>query len=342
MAEAMMAERILIAEDDGIIAARLQSILTKMGYAVPAVVASGEEAVRQAAAVRPELVLMDIRLGGDLDGIEAGEQIGDQLGIPLIYLTAYMDEALLQRAKRTEPYGYLVKPIQDRELRATIEVALYKHRTDRQLRESEERYRAVVSQSVEGITLFEAETGCLLEANVAFQHMLGYTAHETQALAIYAVMAHDRAAVDRDMALILKSRQVAVGERQFRCKDGSLIDVEVSASLITHQERPVICLVAHDITGRKQMERQRESLIAELQEALGRVKTLSGLLPICASCKKIRDDHGYWHQVEVYVGDHSNAEFTHGLCPDCGSKLYPGLWEDDEQSRPSPPPGGEN
>jgi PAS domain S-box-containing protein len=323
MAEATTNERILIAEDDGIIAARLRNFLTKLGYAVPAVVASGEEAVRQAAAVRPELVLMDIRLAGDLDGIEAGGQIRTDLGIPLVYLTAYMDDALLQRAKRTEPYGYLVKPVQDRELRATVEVALYKHRMDRQLRESEERYRAVVSQSVEAITLFEAETGCLLEANNAFQRMLGYTAQEIPALTIYEVLAHDQAATDLDLALVLKKRQAALGERRFSRKGGCLVDVDVSVSLITREARPVVCLVAHDITERKQAERQRESLVTELQEALGQVKTLSGLLPICASCKRIRDDDGAWQPVEAYIRERSNAEFTHGLCPDCIRKLYP-------------------
>jgi PAS domain S-box-containing protein len=323
MAEATAHERILIAEDDGIIAARLRGFLTKLGYVVPAVVASGEEAVRQAAAVRPELVLMDIRLGGDLDGIDAGGQIRKSLGIPLIYLTAYLDDTLLQRAKRTEPYGYLVKPVQDRELRATIEVALYKHRLDRQLRESEERYRAVVSQAVEGITLFEVETGCLLEANNAFQRMLGYTPQEVPALTIYDVMEHGRAGANPDLSVVIKDRQAALGERRFVRKDGSLIDVDVSASLITREARSVVCLVAHDITERKQAERQRESLVAELREALSQVKTLSGLLPICASCKRIRDDQGTWQSVETFIRDRSDAEFTHGLCPDCIRKLYP-------------------
>jgi PAS domain S-box-containing protein len=323
MAKATTNERILIAEDDGIIASRLRSFLTKLGYVVPAVVATGEEAVRQAAVVRPELVLMDIRLAGDLDGVEAGRQIRADLGIPLVYLTAYTDDALLQRAKRTEPYGYLVKPVQDRELQATVEVALYKHRMDRQLRESEERYRAVVSQSVEAITLFEAETGCLLEANVAFQRMLGYTAREILALTIFDVMGYGQAGADLDLSLVLKDRQAALGERRFVRKGGSPIDVDVSASLITREARPVVCLLAHDITERKQAERQRESLVAELQEALRQVKTLSGLLPICASCKRIRDDQGAWLPVETYIRERSNAEFTHGLCPECIRKLYP-------------------
>ena len=82
-------------------------------------------------------------------------------------------------------------------------------------------------------------------------------------------------------------------------------------------------IVLRDITQRKEAEKDKERLIGELREALSKVKTLSGMLPICSSCKKIRDDEGYWHQVESYVKAHSEAEFTHGICPDCMHKLYP-------------------
>ncbi len=245
MAEAKTSQRILIAEDDGIIAARLQSILTKMGYTVPTVVASGEEALRQAAEAPPDLALMDIRLAGDMDGIQAGGQMRARWGTPLIYLTAYMDDNLLQRARVTEPYGYLVKPIQDRELRATIEIALYRHHTDRQLRESEERYRAVVSQAVESILLFEVETGRLLEANPAFRRLLGYADQDISALSVYDVLAYERVDLEQDIAAIVRDRQRVLGQRQCRAKDGALVDVEASASLIASDGRPAICLVAH-------------------------------------------------------------------------------------------------
>lgn len=76
-------------------------------------------------------------------------------------------------------------------------------------------------------------------------------------------------------------------------------------------------------------EKERENLILELTEALSKVKKLSGMLPICASCKKIRDDKGYWNQIESYIGDHSEAEFSHGICPDCAKKLYPEFYKGD-------------
>lgn len=84
----------------------------------------------------------------------------------------------------------------------------------------------------------------------------------------------------------------------------------------------MICTI-FDYTQRKQAEEEREKIIAELQQALSAVKTLSGLLPICASCKKIRDDQGYWNQIESYIKKHSGVEFSHGICPECAKKLYP-------------------
>ncbi len=85
---------------------------------------------------------------------------------------------------------------------------------------------------------------------------------------------------------------------------------------------------ARDITRRIELEQERERLIAELQEALASIKTLKGMLPICSSCKKVRDDNGYWNQIEAYVSEHTEAEFTHGICPECAKKLYPKHYKD--------------
>ena len=107
-----------------------------------------------------------------------------------------------------------------------------------------------------------------------------------------------------------------------RCLDMSVIRL-IDAS--GHNRGKLIIL--RDITARKHLEAEREDLIRTLQEALHSVKTLSGLLPICANCKKIRDDRGYWHQVEVYIHEHSEADFSHSLCPECAKKLYPEFYD---------------
>ncbi|MGH7930174.1 MAG: response regulator, partial [Candidatus Binatia bacterium] len=126
----MKPARIMIVEDEGVVALHLAQRLEELGHTVPVVVGSGPEAVRQAAAVHPDLVLMDIHLKGRMDGIEAAEEIRAKDDIPIVYLTAYADEPTLQRAKITEPYGYVLKPFQTRDLQITIEMALYKHRME--------------------------------------------------------------------------------------------------------------------------------------------------------------------------------------------------------------------
>jgi PAS domain S-box-containing protein len=145
----MEAPRILIAEDEGIVAEDLRRSVQNFGYQVSAVVAEGEEAVRQCRETRPDLVMMDIMLDGDMDGIEAADIIHSLHDVPVIYLTAYADDKVLERAKRTEPCGYLLKPVAKAELRATIETALYRHRIEKEVRkELEERVRERTAELV--------------------------------------------------------------------------------------------------------------------------------------------------------------------------------------------------
>ena len=120
--------RILVVEDESIVALDIQSQLTSLGYTVLAVVFSGEAAINSVAQTQPDLVLMDIKLKGEMDGVEAAHRIGSRFSIPLIYLTAFADQDTLRRAKATNPYGYLLKPFEEDELHSAIETALYKHR----------------------------------------------------------------------------------------------------------------------------------------------------------------------------------------------------------------------
>lgn len=192
-------KKIIIVEDEGILALQVKKLLLQMGHSVSAIFASGENALEELITDQPDLILMDIHLQGNMDGIETAELIHKQYGIPLIFMTAHSEEATITRAKTTNPYGYLVKPLNPRELQIAVEMALYKAKIDR----------------------------------------------------------------------------------------------------------------------------EKDQLTLELQKALEKVKLLSGIIPICCSCKKIRDDKGYWKQVEVYIRDHSEAEFSHGICEECVKKLYP-------------------
>jgi two-component system, cell cycle sensor histidine kinase and response regulator CckA len=128
---------ILVVEDESILALHIRDSLISLGYRVAAVVDSGELALQEAEAKRPDLVLMDIRLKGEMDGIDTAEQIYARFDIPVVYLTAYADESTLQRAKLTAPFGYLVKPFEEAELRPAIEIALNRHALEMKLRQSE-------------------------------------------------------------------------------------------------------------------------------------------------------------------------------------------------------------
>lgn len=116
--------QILLVEDDGLVAKDIQSMLERLGYDVSAVVAYGEEAIKKAEETRPDLVVMDIGLRGDMDGTEAAAHIREQLNIPVVYITAYGDDSTLERAEKTRPLGILIKPCGEEELHKGIELAL--------------------------------------------------------------------------------------------------------------------------------------------------------------------------------------------------------------------------
>lgn len=116
--------KILIVEDESIIAMDIESSLKRLGYEVTSIVNTGEKADKKAASDKPDIVLMDIRIKGEMDGIEAAEVIRLKYGIPVVFLTAHLDEEKIQRAKLTMPFGYILKPIQEKDLKVTIEMAL--------------------------------------------------------------------------------------------------------------------------------------------------------------------------------------------------------------------------
>lgn len=138
------APRIAVVDDEMIVAKDLESTLRSFGYDVPGTAPTGPEAIALATASKPDLMLMDIRLRGELDGIETARQIQQQLDVPIVYVTAFADEETLARARETHPYGYLVKPVQDNALRSTVTTALTRHRAERQARTSLKRQRALL------------------------------------------------------------------------------------------------------------------------------------------------------------------------------------------------------
>ncbi len=144
----MKKKQIMVVEDERIVADDIKMSLLRLEYAVPAVAVTGEDAVKKAKETRPDLVLMDIVLQGKMDGIEATAIIQSRYNIPVVYLTAYADEKTLERAKITEPFGYILKPFEDRDLHTTIEMALHKHKIEGMLKEKDEKLQRNLEDTV--------------------------------------------------------------------------------------------------------------------------------------------------------------------------------------------------
>jgi len=251
----MPAEKILIVEDDALISANLELVLTELGYGVLPPVSSGEDAVQQAYSQRPDVILMDIQLAGKMNGIQAAEKIHETSDIPVIYTTAYADDERLSHAELTGPYGYLVKPVQNRELKATIRMALYKHTLDQLLRESEARYRGLFEKAIEAIILFNASSKKIIEVNPAFLHLFGYTNDDVGKLTLHDIMADGPQYTDTCCEKILAEQNCLLGEQRYRTKMRDILYVEVSTSLIpVTGKEAVFSIIAHDITERKRAE----------------------------------------------------------------------------------------
>lgn len=171
--ESKQPTKILIVEDESIVAKNIQSRLKKLGYDVPEIASSGEEAIQKAAKIQPDLVLMDIVLKGNMDGINAAKEIYTRFNIPVIYLTAYSDDKTLQRAKVTEPFGYLLKPFEIRELRSAIEVALYKHKTERALKEKKEWFATTLKSIGDAVVVTDSK-GAVVFMNPGAETLTGW------------------------------------------------------------------------------------------------------------------------------------------------------------------------
>ena len=202
--------QILIAEDDPTLAQDLKYKIENLNYEVAGITHSGEQAVVLAETLRPDLVLMDIQLAGEMDGIEAAQQIRT-LRVPLVYISGNCDSPVLERAQLTEPYGYILKPYRTSDLKISVEMSLQRHR----------------------------------------------------------------------------------------------------------------------------MEQERELLLKRFHEVLASVKTLTGRLSICCYCKKIKDEAGDWPDVETYVMKHSHASFTHGMCPECFTRVQKRMEAIEQADTPS-------
>lgn len=164
---------VLIVEDERMIAKALEMRLKTLGYAVASVAANAEAGISDAVALQPDIVLMDITLGSGMDGTEAAERIRKQVDIPIVYLTAHSDTFTFDRAKQTGPFGYLIKPYENKDLRAAIEIGLYRHRMERQIRENEQWFAATLGSIGDGVIATDGQ-GRVRFLNSLAEQMTGW------------------------------------------------------------------------------------------------------------------------------------------------------------------------
>jgi PAS domain S-box-containing protein len=183
-----------------------------------------------------------------------------------------------------------------------------------------------VNSTVGGLIITDLN-GIIIFANSAFCKMFEYSPQEIMGKNAAVLFSTREVRTLSDVIAIIDISREDTEVFTVEKKDGHSFIVEVAASNVVSGSGRLVGKMASfvDITKRKEIEADRENLITKLQDALQKVKTLRGIIPICASCKKIRDDKGYWNQIEKYIKEHSDADFSHGICPECAKRLYPDL-----------------
>jgi len=197
-----------------------------------------------------------------------------------------------------------------------------RRRAEEALRKSEREYRALFENANDSIMIFDLEDETILEANPKACEIYGFTRDEFVGMSLKSVT-RDVARGEEGLRTLLKTGSCRNYHTIHVRKDGTEMHMVANSALIERNGRKVVLSIDRDDTERIRAQAERERLIEELTSAAARIKTLTGLLPICASCKNIRDEAGNWTPVERYVRDRSQAQFTHGICPDCAMRLYP-------------------
>jgi two-component system sensor histidine kinase/response regulator len=254
--------KILVVEDEAIVARDIQQQLASLGYDPVGHATRGEDAIAQTLALKPDLVLMDIQLAGSMDGISAAQALREQTLVPVVFLTAFASDDTLARAKEVQPYGYILKPFSERELRTVLEMALYKCGSEAKLREAALHTQAILNNMVDGVITVD-EDGVMESVNLAARTIFGYPLDEMLGYNVAVLTPQPRRA-PHEMGVI---REV-LGQR----KDGTVFPMTLSLSRVQREGRAIFIACVRDIT-------QQSSLAEELDrhrnhlEALVAVRT---------------------------------------------------------------------
>ncbi len=299
----MNAPRIVIVEDDLLVAQTIQRKLEQAGYVVPAILASGQEAIGAIPGIAPDLILMDIELDGSIDGIQASAEIHRQTDVPIIYLTAYANEDVLRRAKMTEPYGYILKPFRDRELLSNIEITLHRHRLERELRvrEAELQIQALVLNQIQDRVTITDLDGTITYVNDAEVITLGRPREELigQNISIYGEDPTRGASQQEILRETIQDGHWR-GEVINYAADGHEVILDCRTQVIyDNQGRPIaLCGVSTDITARRR--------------AIARMRVMSEMLDVAPNSITVHDFDGtflYANQKTFDLHQYTQDEF---------------------------------
>ncbi len=266
----MASTKILVVEDEVIVSKTITSQLKQLGYIVTATASSGEMAIAKVIETQPDLILMDIVLKGSMDGITTAAQIREWVDIPIIYLTAYADDSTLQRAKETQPFGYIVKPFTADDLRVAVEIGLFKHQVARELQENRDQLATLLRSMSDGVIATDAE-GVITFMNPAAETLTGCQQDEAlgQAVATVLQLINEvtEMPVENPIAKVLKSHQVEHLDNftALVTKTGTHIPIGDSASPLKRLSGEILgaLVVFWNMSDRRQTELLSQALAKE-------------------------------------------------------------------------------
>lgn len=249
----MPTNSILVVEDEVLVARDIQSRLTRMGYDVVGIASRGREAISKALDLLPDLILMDINLQDEIDGVDAALEIRSQYNVPIIFCTAYSNEETLERAKISDPYGYVLKPFDNRELEINIEIALYKHKTEKVLSETRQRLDATLTNVSDGV-IAASKQGKVHLLNPVAESITGWSmpsASEASLSEIMPLVAFevDQAAISFDDLDVLFAEESLISTRQILTKpNGEQVPIEISVNRLEDVFSDLIVITFRDIS----------------------------------------------------------------------------------------------
>lgn len=321
--------KILIVDDEKHLRLGITRIIAQAGFDTLET-DNGEDCIRLARETKPNLILLDVVLGG-MDGREICQRLkndSETSAIPILLVSSTMTDVENQAiGMEFGADGCISKPVNNRELVARVRAILRIKESEKRLSETLDFLNKVLITSPVGIGTFNQD-GSMLTANKSMIDIfetftvLSPQSVESDTPVIYALGLKD---IFDD---VLKNGNERRREVCYLNETNNEHWLDCFLNRFKSKDEWNVLLTVNDISLLKKNEREKEELIRELRKALADVNTLSGLLPICSSCKKIRDDSGYWTQIESYIRDHSEADFTHSICPDCARKLYPDIFKD--------------